>query len=76
MLPSDSSGAAQTKGEMKDDDLIEQILDEMAPMHKPSTSTPATVMAVRNIIREALLKYEAKVREERDLGDHHHATEN
>ena len=49
---------------MASDDLIEQILDEMAPMHKPSTSTPATVMAVRNIIREALLKYEAKAREE------------
>lgn len=45
---------------MADDELIEQVLDEMAPMSKPTTSTPATVMAVRNIIREALLKYEAK----------------
>ena len=47
-------------------DLVQEVLDEMAPMHKPSTSTPSTVMAVRNIIREALLKYERKKRETND----------
>jgi len=46
---------------MIDIDLIDEVVNEMAPMSKPTTSTPSTVMAVRNIIREALLKYDGKL---------------
>lgn len=42
-------------------DLIDEVINEMAPMSKPTTSTPMTVMTVRNIIREALLKYDEKL---------------
>ena len=45
---------------MIDIDIFDEVLDEMAPLSKPATTTPATVMTIRNIIREALLKYEAK----------------
>lgn len=41
-------------------DLIEEVVDELAPMHEPSTATPSTVMVIRNIIREALSTYERK----------------
>lgn len=59
-----------------DIDLIDEVLNEMAPLSKPTTSTPSTVMAIRNIIREALLKYDAKVRKAAKLEDHHDAAEN
>lgn len=59
-----------------DIDLIDEVLNEMAPLHKPTTQTPSTVMAIRNIIREALLKYDKKLRDERALEDHHDAAEN
>jgi hypothetical protein len=45
-----------------DIDLVDEVVNEMAPMSKPATSTPATVIAVRNLIREAILKYEERAR--------------
>jgi len=35
-------------------DLIDEVLNEMAPLSKPTTSTPMVTMTIRNIIREAL----------------------
>jgi len=51
-----------------DIDLIDEVLNEMAPLSKPTTSTPITVLTVRHIIREALLKYDVKLREQRKEG--------
>lgn len=44
-------------------DLIEATLDELAPLSKPTSTTPSTIMDVRNIMRRALMKYDAKLRE-------------
>jgi hypothetical protein len=41
-------------------DLIDEVLNEMAPLYEPTTSTPVTTLVIRNIIREALLKYDSK----------------
>lgn len=54
-----------------DIDLIDEVLNELAPLSCPTTSTPATVMAIRNIIREALLKYDQKLRDTASSGVSH-----
>jgi hypothetical protein len=46
------------------------VLNEMAPLSKPTTSTPMVTMTIRNIIREALLKYEAKLESHNKLECH------
>jgi len=51
-------------------DLIDEVLNEMAPLSKPTTSTPMVTMTIRNIIREALLKYEAKLESHNKLECH------
>ena len=48
---------------MIDIDLIDEVINDMAPLSSPATSTPATVRAIRSIIREALLKYDKKLQE-------------
>ncbi len=47
--------------------LIQEVLDEMAPLQRPdATTTSATVFAIRDIIREALMKFESK-----RMGEYH-----
>ena len=43
--------------------MIEAVIDEKAPVSNPIMSTPATVMVIRNIIREALSSYNRKLLE-------------
>ena len=48
---------------MTSDYLIEEVVEEMAPL--TGLCTHRTVLTIRGIIREALQKYEAKLREGR-----------